>query len=71
MTGWAPVHEPFWQVSLWVQALPSLQLAPFCSFGLLQVPVPGLHTPATWHWSDAVQVTGLVPVQTPAWHVSV
>ena len=27
--------------------------------------------PTSWHWSWAVQVTGFVPVQMPAWHVSV
>src|SRR5437667_443496 len=26
--------------------------------------------PATWHWSSAVQTTGLLPVQTPLWQVS-
>ena len=26
----------------------------------------GSHAPATWHWSLATQVTGVVPVQTPA-----
>jgi hypothetical protein len=26
--------------------------------------------PATWHWSDAEQTTGLPPVQTPLWQVS-
>jgi hypothetical protein len=26
--------------------------------------------PATWHWSDAEQTTGLPPVQTPPWQVS-
>src|SRR2546428_8765538 len=26
---------------------------------------------ATWHWSRAVQVTGLLPTQLPLWQVSV
>jgi hypothetical protein len=30
-----------------------------------------LHTPGTWHWSLAVQVTGFEPMQTPDTHVSV
>jgi hypothetical protein len=44
-----PVQVPAWQVSLWVQALPSLQAAPLGAFGLEQVPVAGLQVPATWH----------------------
>ena len=28
-------------------------------------PLPGLHVPAAWHWSLAVHVTGLPPVQAP------
>jgi hypothetical protein len=35
------------------------------------VPVDGLHTPATWHWSEAVHVTGLLPVHVPFSHWSV
>jgi hypothetical protein len=35
------------------------------------MPVAALQTPATWHASEASQVTGLDPVQIPAWHVSV
>lgn len=35
-----------------------------------QVPLPGSHA-ATWHVSGAAQTTGLVPVQAPAWQVSV
>ena len=71
VTGLAPAHEPAWHVSVWVQASPSEQLVPFGAFGLLQVPLAGLHVPATWHWSDAVHVTGLAPVQAPDWQVSV
>jgi hypothetical protein len=68
---WLPaVHVPDWHVSLRSQALPSLQLVPFAAAGFEHCPVVGLHTPATWHWSDAVQVTWLPAVQTPAWHVS-
>jgi hypothetical protein len=58
-------------VSVCVQAFPSLQAVPFAAFGFEQVPVAGLHVPATWHWSLAVQVTGLPGSQTPvALHVS-
>ena len=60
-----PTQVPFVQVSGLVQALPSLQVVPFEAFGFEQVPVPGLHVPATWHWSLAVQVTGFAPVQVP------
>src|SRR5207248_11394175 len=44
---------------------------PSSAVGLEQVPVAGSHVPATWHWSRAVQVTGLLPTQLPAWQVSV
>jgi len=69
-TGLAPVHVPAWQLSDWVHALPSLQAVPFAAFGFEQDPVCGLQTPATWHWSLAVHVTGLAPVHVPDWHVS-
>jgi hypothetical protein len=66
-----PLHSPAWQVSPVVQLLPSLQIVPLGAFGFVHMPVPGLHAPTSWHWSSAVQVTGLPPVQTPAWQVSV
>jgi hypothetical protein len=71
VTGLAPVHVPAWHVSVFVHALPSLQVVPSGSVGLEQTPFAGLQTPATWHWSFAVQVMGLAPVQVPAWQVSV
>ncbi len=40
-----------------MQALLSLHVVPLGAFGFEHTPVPGLQTPATWHWSDAVQVT--------------
>ena len=43
------MQVPFWQVSLCVQALPSLHAVPFAAFGFEQVPVAGSHVPATWH----------------------
>jgi hypothetical protein len=64
-------QEPAWQVSLSVHLLPSSHAAPFGLSGCEQVPVLGSHVPTSWHWSRAVHVTGLVPVQVPAWHVSV
>jgi hypothetical protein len=66
VTGLAPVHAPAWHVSVCVHALPSLQVVPFAAAGLEHCPVAALHVPATWHWSEAVQVTGLLPVHAPA-----
>jgi len=49
VTGFAPVQVPPWQVSLWVQAFPSLQAVPSGFAGFEQVPVAGSHVPASWH----------------------
>ena len=70
VTGLAPVHVPAWQTSVWVQALPSVHAVPLAALGLVHVPVATLQVPAEWHWSLAVHVTGLAPVQVPAWQVS-
>ena len=64
------MHAPDWHVSVCVQALLSLQLAPFALFGFEQMPVAGAQVPTSWHWSIAVHTTGLAPVQLPDWHVS-
>jgi hypothetical protein len=69
VTGFDPLQVPFSHWSVCVQALPSLQAVPFVAVGLEQAPVVGSHVPAVWHWSLAVQTTGWLPVQTPAWHV--
>src|SRR5881396_435479 len=66
-----PVHTPPWQVSVRVQALPSLHAVPLLAFGLEHWPVAVLQVPASWHWSSALQTTGLEPVQVPLWQVSV
>jgi hypothetical protein len=66
-TGLEPVQVPPWHVSVCVHAFPSLQLVPLAALGFEQLPVLGLHVPATWHWSLAVQVTGFEPVQVPPW----
>src|SRR5437016_4279664 len=71
VTGLLPTQLPLWQVSVCVQALPSLHGGPFVAVWVEQLPVAGLHVPATWHWSRAVQVTGLLPTQLPLWQVSV
>src|SRR5436190_291761 len=64
------MQAPAWQESLWVQASPSVQAVPFGLSGLEQVPLAGSQTPATWHWSSAVQTTGFAPTQPPAWQES-
>src|SRR3989441_129540 len=71
VTGLLPTQLPLWQVSVCVQALPSVHGVPFVAAGEEQLPVAGVHVPATWHWSRAVQVTGLLPTQLPLWQVSV
>ena len=70
VTGFAPVQVPAWQVSVCVQTLPSLQPVPSGWFGFEQRPDVGSQVPTTWHWSSAVQVTGVPLVHAPAWHVS-
>jgi hypothetical protein len=70
-TGLAPAHVPFWHVSDWVQALPSLQLVPLVTAGFEQTPLVGSHAPARWHWSLATHTTGLEPVHVPLTHWSV
>src|SRR5438094_63744 len=69
-TGLLPVHLPASQVSALVQALPSLQAVPLGAAGFEHWPVAGSHVPASWHWSEAVQVTGLLPTQLPPSQVS-
>src|SRR5439155_4177291 len=70
-TGLPPAQIPLWQVSVCVHALPSLQAVPLAFAGFEHVPAAGSQVPATWHWSEAEQTTGLEPVQVPFWQVSV
>ncbi len=64
-----PAQTPEVHVSFVVQASPSSQLAP-SGFGVFrQAPVVGSQPPV-WQASTGGHVTELVPVQTPAWHVS-
>jgi hypothetical protein len=70
VTRFEPAHTPFWQLSLCVHALPSLQTVPLTAFGFEHEPVVGSQMPATWHWSEAVQVTRLVPTHAPPKQVS-
>ena len=66
-----PVQTPPWQVSGDVQTSVSLHVMPLGALlGVEHVPVDGLHVPATLH-VGAVHVTGLEPVHTPVWQVSV
>src|SRR5438876_6979443 len=64
------MQAPAWQESLWVQAPPSVQAVPSALVGVEQVPLAGSQTPATWHWSSAVQTTGFAPTHLPAWQES-
>jgi hypothetical protein len=66
-----PPQIPEVQASAVVHASPSLQAVPSGAAGLLQLPVAGLQTPASWHASLAEQVTGFAPLQVPAWQASV
>jgi hypothetical protein len=66
-----PVQVPDWHVSVCVQGLPSLHVAPSDFAGFEHTPVVVLQLPAVWHWSLAVHVTELPPVHVPAWQVSV
>src|SRR5437773_2614933 len=66
-----PVHTPLSQVSVRVQALPSLQDVPSALGGSEHTPVLVLQVPTSWHWSSAVQTTRLLPEQTPLSQVSV
>ena len=49
----------------------SVQDIPSSLGGLEHIPDAGLHNPATWQVSDAVQTTGFEPTHVPAWQVSV
>jgi hypothetical protein len=48
----------------------AVQVPPLSGVSAVHVPVPCWHVPAMLHWSLG-HVTGLVPVQTPAWQVYV
>jgi hypothetical protein len=69
-TAFEPTQAPDWHASVCVHALPSLQAVPFDAAGFEHVPVAESQVPAVWHWSLAVQVTGLPPTHEPLWHVS-
>jgi len=64
-------HAPPEQASPTVHALPSVQELPSDFDGLPHVPVRLSHVPTSWHWSLAVQTTGLLPLHAALWQVSV
>src|SRR5882672_7547215 len=64
------MHTPAAQASFVVHALPSSHADPSTRCGFEQFPVAGEQFPGTWQPSLAVQITGLPPVQTPAWQAS-
>jgi hypothetical protein len=65
VTGLLPSQLPLWQVSVCVQASPSLHEVPFAAIGFEHTPVAGSHVPAAWHASEATHVTGLDPTHAP------
>jgi hypothetical protein len=69
-TGFDPTHAPAWQVFVWKQGFVPVHAVPSALAGLEHVPVAGLQTPATWHWSDAAHTTGFVPTHAPALQAS-
>src|SRR5439155_869382 len=63
-------HAPASQVSSVHRSLSRSHEDPFALAGFEQRPVVGLHSPASWHWSLAVQVTALPAAHAPASQVS-
>ena len=49
VTAAPAVQTPAWQVSFWVQALPSLHPEPLALLGLVHIPVAALQAPGSWH----------------------
>ena len=60
-----PEQTPDWHTSDSVQMFASLHAVPSAAAGVEQAPDVGSHAPAMWHWSLAVQTTGLLPEQAP------
>jgi hypothetical protein len=69
-TGFAPTQAPATHESACVHAFPSLHEVPFGACGFEHTSVLGLQAPATLHWPDAVQTTGLEPTHAPLSHAS-
>src|SRR5512143_4161577 len=66
----SPTQVPVLQASPVVHRSPSLHAVPSGLAGLEQIPGAGSHTPASWHWSDAVQITGAPLLHVPPPQVS-
>lgn len=60
------LQTPPWQV---IPGAIPVHPVPSVTGGFEQVPASGLQVPASWHWSIAVQVTGLLPLHMPLWQV--
>ena len=52
VTGFDPTHTPAWQVSVWVQASPSLQVVPLAPLDQVVVEVAGVQT-----WQELAGLT--------------
>src|SRR5207244_11681097 len=70
VTALPAVHAPASQVSSVHRSLSRSHEDPFALAGFEQRPVVGLHSPASWHWSLAVQVTALPAAHDPSSQVS-
>jgi hypothetical protein len=65
-TGLPPTQVPFWQLSVWVQALPSLQDVPLATATCpVQAPVTESQEPAVMHGLLVEQATGVPPMHAP------
>src|SRR2546429_9527769 len=63
--------SPDWQFFVLVRRPPSSTSFPSGTPFRAHAPVAGSQVPASWHWSAGAQVTGFVPLHSPAWQVSV
>ena len=70
VTGLEPVHVPDWQVSVWVQAFPSLQIVPLGRGEASHASEVSLQTPMLHALVCAEQSRAGPAVQVPLWHVS-
>jgi hypothetical protein len=71
-TGFEPLQAPTWQVSVWVQALPSLQAVPFGFATAEHEPLDGLQVPVLQGSVSPLQstVTPFLQVSVVRSHVS-
>ena len=72
MTVFAPVHEPLWHVSVWVQAFPSLHAVPLLAFVYADVLTAGWHVSHVFAPFVAPAATHAPPIaQNPLFRVGV